>query len=139
MNISREEGHVYYLYAYCSIPILIGVITSIIFSIGAIVLDEPTYWCYLILSVGLIIMGYMRLKKPYIVYSKNAIHVNGIFGIPFIKYEIQNKSQLKFSRNRLYYQGEKLKFNAWFVNRHQYKAMLNYFINDPDFANQLHD
>lgn len=128
--MNKNSGQVYFKYAYGTIPIVIGILTAIIFSMGAIILNQPSYWLYLLLSVGLFFMGLNRIKKPYLVYSENEIMVNGIFGRPLYNYQITARKNLKVVNNNFYLNEVKLKFNNWFVNQSQYNLMIKFFTGD---------
>ena len=78
---------VWYLRAWGTFHIVTGIIFSVIFILGALVVKDYSFLAYLILSGGLIFTGYQRLTKPYIILFKNRIEVRGLFGEITKKYE----------------------------------------------------
>ena len=134
---TEPEIEVWYIKAFASFHILIGTLFSAIFILGALILKDYFYFLYLILSLGIIVMGINRLQKPYIRCYKNEIYVTGLFGEISKSYTWDRKNEISVSKNRVFIQGEKLKFNSWFTNTHQYQKMLRYLSGENMPADEL--
>lgn len=119
--------------------IAIGILFSIIFLLGAFALKDYYYLTYLILSAGIIYMGYVRLKKPYLICTKDEICVTGIFGELARKYHYQKFKEITINENRFFKDGQKLKFNAWFTNEHHWENLKRLFKEEPLLVSELQD
>ncbi|MBK8927725.1 MAG: hypothetical protein IPM74_17935 [Crocinitomicaceae bacterium] len=136
----EPEIEVWYMKAFATFHILTGVLFSVIFILGALILKDFFYFLYLILSIGIVVMGINRLRKPYICCFKNEITVTGLFGEISKTYKWEQKNEICISGNRVFVQGKKLKFNSWFTNVHQYQKMLRYLSGENMPADELqHD
>lgn len=131
-----------------TLHITLGILFGLIFVIGAVVLRDPFLAVYFLAAPGLIVMGWMRLKKPYVVFTerfpgsndvKGEIRVNGLFGGVQQTYTYREPSEIVAKNNRLYQNGRKLRFNSWFINRHQWKKMYRYYGEDLSPADELQD
>lgn len=139
MTKETYANEVWYLKSWGAFHVVTGLIFSVIFALGAVMLDEITYFLYLIPSAGIVYMGWVKLRHPYISYTKNQLIVRGTFGDIYKKYIFSDNDRLLTQNNRILLNGEKLKFNRWFTNQHQYKAMLAYFSGDLSPASELQD
>lgn len=119
--------------------IAVGILFSIIFVLGALALKDYSYMTYLLLSAGIIYIGYVRLKKPYLICTKDEIRVTGVFGEIVRKYHYQNFKEITIKENRFFKEGKKLKFNAWFTNEHQWENLKRHFNEEPLLVSELQD
>lgn len=138
-NPDKETGTVWYYKSWCRIHLILGLIFSFIFILGALALNNYIYLLYLLLSFNLIFMGYQRLKWPYIEYSQTRILVRGNWGYQSKKYNLGNNDRITYHKNRLYLNDQKLKLNHWFTNLHDWKRFINFFIPKHDDFNELQD
>lgn len=130
---------VWYLRVWGTFHIVTGIIFSVIFILGALVVKDYSFLAYLILSGGLIFTGYQRLSKPYLILYKNSIEVRGLFGEISKKYEWTNKKELSAISGRIYLRRSKMHFNNWFTNKHQYEKLLRYCSDTTSLADELQD
>lgn len=128
---------VWYQRIWGTLHIALGCVFSAIFILGALVLEDLSTLLYLVLSGLLIYKGVVRLRKPYLIYTRTKIVVYGAFGELFRTYEWEHPDDLMVRAARFYLRGKKLQFNAWFTNRHQYKHMLDYFSEDSSAGDEL--
>ena len=116
-----------------TVNIALGIIFSVIFILGAVVLNDPSLLFYLILTGGNIYFGWVRIKQPCVICdeavqgSAGAIRVYGIFGQLLVTYTYSHRSEIMVKENRLYQNGKKLKFNSWFTNLHQWEKIKRYY------------
>ncbi|MBK8927562.1 MAG: hypothetical protein IPM74_17090 [Crocinitomicaceae bacterium] len=90
----EPEIEVWYMKAFATFHILTGVLVSVIFILGALILKDYFYFLYLILSIGIVVMGINRLRKPYICCFKNEITVTGLFGEISKTYKWEQKNEI---------------------------------------------
>lgn len=128
---------VWYLSAWGAFHILTGIIFSVIFVLGAVVLKDFTFLAYLFLSFGLIFLGIIRLKKPYLICSDFKITVIGMFGQAIHQYTWTDKKELQIRGNRFYLNNQKLKFNNWFTNQNQYQNMIRFYSGSELLSDEL--
>lgn len=139
----------YYHRTWGIINISLGIIFSLIFIIGAIFLNDNSFFYYLILTGGNIILGIIRLKKPYVLCSEirnendeitsGEIKVLNSFGQVQYRYEYKSTSEITVVGNRLCQNGTKLKFNSWFINKHQWNKIIRYYTDGKLPADDLQD
>lgn len=137
--MNETNGEVWYLRTWGTFHLVVGIIFSVIFILGAIVINDYTFLLYLILSAGLIYMGINRLKKPYIEYSAQHITVRGVFGEIAKNYIIQKSDIIHVKNNSVFLNSKKMKFNHWFTNPHQYAKMIRLFSVENFPADELQD
>jgi len=130
---------VWYLRAWGTFHVITGIIFSIIFILGAVVIKDYSFLAYLFLSGGLIFIGFQRLTKPYIIVFNRHIEVRGLFGEIAKKYEWEDKKELSIKSGRIYLGSKKMQFNKWFTNQHQYEKLLRYCSNTASTADELQD
>lgn len=139
----------YYHRTWGIINISLGIIFSVIFIVGALFLNDHSFFYYLILTGGNIILGMIRLKKPYVVcteirnddetISKGEIKVFNSFGIVQYTYTYSSPKEITVVKNRLCQNGTKLKFNSWFTNKHQWNKIISYYKEGKLPADDLQD
>lgn len=130
---------VWYYRAWGALHVLLGILFSIIFIIGAVILNNPSHLAYLILSCGIIYMGFVRIRRPYLICSDKKICVTGLFGSIAHEYVWNDEKDLVVKRNRLYLKNEKLKFNYWFTNQNQYQNMIRFYTKSASLSDELQD
>lgn len=128
---------VWYLNAWGGLHVLTGLIFSVIFILGAVVLKDYTYLIYLFLSFGLVFFGIVRLRKPYLICSDFKITVIGLFGKATRQYIWTDKKELQIKGNRFYLNNQKLKFNNWFTNQNQYQNMIRFYSGSDLLGDEL--
>lgn len=133
------KNEVWFQRTWCTVHIVLGVLFSIIFVLGALSLKEYTYFFYLLLSGGLIYFGWNRLRKPYVSYTENSIFIHGFLGDIIYRYQFEHRSDILVKDKKFFLKGAKLKMNAWFVNKAQWENMMRYFSNKNSKAEELQD
>lgn len=136
---SEKTVAVFYTHSWGAFHILIGIIFSTVFILGALILNDLFYLVHLLFSGGLIFMGTVRLQKPYLVCAHQNIQVTGHFGQKAYNYSWANDRDLKIKGNRLYLKDKKLKFNSWFTNQDQYKNMIRFYAKSESLSDELQD
>ena len=139
----------YYHRTWGIINISFGIIFSVIFIVGALYLNDNSFFYYLILTGGNIILGMIRLKKPYVVcteirnddetISAGEIKVFNSFGMVQYSYTYKSPTEITVVKNRLCQNGTKLKFNSWFTNKHQWDKIIRYYTDGKLPADDLQD
>lgn len=130
---------VWYYRSWGAMHILLGILFSVIFVIGALILDNLFHLAYLILSFGIIYMGYVRIRKPYLICYDKKICVTGMFGAISHDYAWEDEKDLVIKGNRLYLKSKKLKFNYWFTNQNQYQNMIRFYKKSASLSDELQD
>ena len=130
---------VWYLRAWGAFHVVTGIIFSVIFILGAVVVKDYSFLAYLILSGGLIFTGYQRLSKPYLILYKNNLEVRGLFGEISKKDEWTTMNELTVRSGRIYLRKSKMHFNSWFTNKYQYEKLLRYCSDKTSLADELQD
>lgn len=133
-NLNNSTHEVWYVSAWGLFHVITGIVFSLIFLIGALLLEDLKLLAYIICSAGLVYMGFVRLKKPYIRYSASKIELTGTFGEQLRSYEIKPGDETVVKHNRIYLNGSLLRFNNWFVKKAQYNKMLRFY--NPDAASK---
>jgi hypothetical protein len=139
MTQTKLTCEVWYLRIWGTFHVVMGAVFSTIFTVGAAFLEDYSLLLYLLFSGSLIYMGLVRLRKPYLVYSETEIQVRGMYGEIYKTYTWKKSEEIEVKDKRIFLHGKKLRFNAWFTNRHQYKRMLLFFSGEKDFENELKD
>jgi len=130
---------IYYKQIWGSLYLILGIIFSVLFILGFLVLHDFYILTYLILSIGLIVMGFFRLKTPYLICNKNEILVFGLIGNVLYRYSFLNDTEISINKNRFYLNGKKMKFNVWFTNKHHWKQLYQRFSNEVKIEDELVD
>ncbi|MBI3136531.1 MAG: hypothetical protein HYZ14_17785 [Bacteroidetes bacterium] len=130
---------VWYLRIWGTFHVVVGAVFSVIFMLGAVVLNDYSFLLYLLFSGLLLYMGLVRLRKPYLVYSPNKIEVRGTYGEIYKTYTWEKADEVSVKDNRIFLNGKKLRFNAWFTNKHQYNRMIRFFSGEILVADELQD
>lgn len=133
------KNEIWFKRTWCTVHIVLGILFSIIFVLGAISLKEYSYFFYLILSGGLIYFGWNRLRKPYVTYTENSIFVYGFLGDIIYRYQFVHRSEIIVKEKKFFLKSTKLKINSWFVNSAQWENMIRYFSNEISKAEELQD
>lgn len=134
--VSEEPAvTVSYQRQYPALFLLAGIFCSVVFLVGAFFLEDYSILFYLILSSGLIYIGWWRFNHPYLKCYHNRIEVSGLFGENFKVYSF-TKKDLVLRGKRIWLKNEKLKFNHWFVRRDDYKKMIDFYFGG-DISEEL--
>jgi hypothetical protein len=116
-----------------------GILVSLIFGFGALILEDYINLLYMLLGAVLNVMGYNRLTKPYLEYSENFIRVRGGFGGILYTYSISKEDHVVVKNKRVFLNDEKLRFNHWFTRPHEYDKLLRFFSGSQMPADELQD
>ncbi len=130
---------VWYYRSWGAMHMLLGILFSIIFVMGALILDNLLHLAYLLLSFGMIYMGVVRIRKPYLTCFDKKISVTGPFGNISYEYVWDDEKDLVIKGNRLYLKNKKLKFNIWFTNQNQYQNMIPFYKKSASLSDELQD
>lgn len=130
---------VWYYRSWGAMHILLGILCSIIFVMGALILHNQSHLTYLLLSFGIIYMGYVRIRKPYLRCFDKKITVTGLLGNTSYEYIWEYDKDLVIKGNRLYLNNKKLKFNYWFTNQNQYQNMIRFYTKSKSLIDELQD
>ncbi len=137
LNNTRLE--VWYYRSWGALHIVLGILFSIVFIVGALLLDDLSHLVYLILSFGIVFMGFVRIRKPYLVCFDKKICVTGMFGTTAYEYFWEDEKDLSIKGGRLYLKNKKLKFNYWFTNQNQYQNMIRFYKRSASLSDELQD
>ena len=116
-----------YKAVYGRVYVLFGILFSIIFIAGAIILQNFMIFSYLLASAFLIFIGANILKNPYARFDEKTINLYSFWGNIRYKYTFSSKKELKLIKNNIYLNGKKLKMNAWFLAKNDWKRILHYY------------
>lgn len=138
-NMNAPILEVWYYRSWGAMHILLGILFSIVFVMGAFILDNLSYLAYLLLSFGIIYMGFVRIRKPYLTCADKKISVTGPLGNTSYEYAWEDEKDLIIKGNRLYLKNKKLKFNYWFTNQNQYQNMIRFYKRSASLSDELQD
>lgn len=138
MTQATATHEVWYLRIWGTFHLVVGSVFSLVFIVGAAFVEDYSFLLYLLFSGLLIYMGLVRLRKPYLVYSANQIRVRGTYGENYKIYTWNKPEEIEVKNGRVFLNGNKLRFNSWFTNRHQYNRMLAFFNGKFVLENELH-
>lgn len=116
-----------YKSVYGRIYIFFGILFTIVFIAGAIILSDLFNLIYAVASVFMIQMGWNMLKKPYAEFDQKTIILYSFWGNIRNKYEFSSKNDLKLKNNRIWLADKKLKMNSWFLATNDWKRILKYY------------
>lgn len=116
-----------YKSVYGRIYIFFGILFTIVFIAGAIILSDLFNLIYAVASVFMIQMGWNMLKKPYAEFDQKMIILYSFWGNIRNKYEFSSKNDLKLKNNRIWLADKKLKMNSWFLATNDWKRILKYY------------
>jgi hypothetical protein len=130
---------VWYYRAWGTLHVLLGILFSVVFILGAFIPDNLSSLAYLILSFGIVYMGIVRLRKPYLICYDKKISVTGMFGGTAHEYTWEDEKDLVIAGNRLFLKKKKLRFNYWFTNQNQYQNMIRFYSGSASLSDELQD
>jgi hypothetical protein len=139
ISTDQAELQVWYYRAWGALHVLLGILFSVVFIVGALLLDDLSHLMYLILSFGISYMGFVRIRKPYLICYDKKICVTGMFGALAYEYIWEDEKDLVIKGNRLYLKNKKLKFNYWFTNQNQYQNMIRFYKKSASLSDELQD
>jgi hypothetical protein len=119
-----------YKAVYGRVYIFFGIIFTIVFIAGGIILDDPINYAYAIASLFMIQIGRNVIKNPYAEFDEKNIILYSFWGNIREKYSISSKKDLKLVKNRIYLNNKKLKMNSWFLATNDWKRILVFYALD---------
>jgi hypothetical protein len=127
-----------YKAVYGRIYIFFGILFTVVFIAGGIILDDPINYAYAIASLFMIQIGWNVLKKPYAEFDQKTIILYSFLGKIREKYEFSSNKELKLIKNRIYLNNKKLKMNSWFLATNDWKRILAFYeLADSELDDEL--
>ncbi|MEZ4924395.1 MAG: hypothetical protein R2780_14580 [Crocinitomicaceae bacterium] len=111
---------------YGRLYILLGILFSVIFVVGGIILNDLTIYFNLLASAAIIYIGNNVLKNPYAKFDAQNIILYSFWGSERHHYTFK-KSDLKLKNGRIYLNKEKLKMNSWFLAKNDWNRILQFY------------
>ena len=139
MSTETADYTVWYNRIWGILRVAMGSLISLIFISGAFILNDYSLLLYLFFSLMIVYLGIVRLRKPYLIYNHTSIQVIGVYGEKYKSYNWSEKDHVEIRNKRIFVNGKKLSFNAWFTNRRQYEHMLRFFSGESLPADELQD
>ena len=112
--------------------IFFGILFTIIFILGYVVLQQITDLISIVFGLFLIFIGNSFRKQPYMEYGEHFITVFNFFGKPRKKYTFQSKKDVFIDKNRLYLNGKKISANDWMIRKEDWMRALAFYSKDSD-------
>lgn len=128
-----------YQKVWSSLYWIFGMSASTLFVFGGLYLGDCTLFLYLLASLYLVAIGISMSKNPYCIYGLTEIKVFGHFRKMRKIYRFDGPSDILVRNNRLYINGRKLRFNAWFINEEEWKRMIIFYSPDDILIHELNE
>ena len=137
--MSPAQNSIYIRASIARIYIVLGVLFIFIFLMGAVVLKDFTNILLALSSVFLVVIGVIALRSPYANFNDNSLIIYNFMGKIRIQYTFNNKNDVKVKNNHLYFSGEKMKISKSFVNKEEWKRLINFYSEDSQLMSELQD
>jgi len=130
--ITTSMRKIKYQAIWSSLYILLGVLFGLLFIFGALLLEDLTVLFNSLAAIIVIYIGYKMRKQPYAEYNAQEIKLYSYLGTIRKRYTFQSPSAITIKSNRLYLNNEKLKINAWMVDKKDWQRMLDFYSDTND-------
>lgn len=132
-----DELSVKYQKIWSNLYLLLGFLFALIFLFAGYYLNDYSILINLIGAIIIIYIGIGMRKHPYIVYATDKIEVYNFMGTIRKKYNIELESDLKVNCDKLYLNGQRVRINAWMIDKRDWVNFLAFF--NPDQDELLHE
>jgi hypothetical protein len=128
-----------------NLNIAVSILFSLIFILGALILNDLKFLLYLVFTAVNGYIGYMRLTVPYAVCTEETLGKNGeikvynSYGKVQHTYRYQSRDEITVHGNRLYQGNKKLRFNSWFTKKHEWEKIVQYYSTGTLPADELQE
>lgn len=127
-----ESSSVYYGKVYANVLIVLGILFTLLFFLGFLILEDVTSLVSCGAS-GLIIMtGFLMKRKPYLTYGPKEIQLYSVTGKVREGFYFNDKRAVRISNNHIFLDDKKLKANDWFLNKAEWQRMVDYYSDSSE-------
>jgi hypothetical protein len=145
INSGPMKLELWYQRIWGNLNIAVSILFSIIFILGAVILNDAKFLLYLIFTAVNGYIGYKRLTVPYVVCTEETPGKNGeiivynSYGALQYTYRYQSRDEITVQGNRLYQGNKKLRFNSWFTKNHEWEKIVQYYATGTLPVNELQE